>query len=93
MIDMIYAVICQLKKWWKDYSSLYQKIESYGTWMHYIDNVWIIESTKDAQQISNDLLPFIDQEKDFILVIQIAKNYQGWLPKEAWNWMNERNFY
>lgn len=89
---MLYAVIYQLKNMRKNYESLYQKIEDYGTWMHYIDNLWIIESSKDADQITNDLLPFIDQKKDFILVLQIARNYHGWIPREAWDWMGERIF-
>jgi len=89
---MLYAVMCQLKKRWKNYSSLYQKIESYGTWMHYIDKVWIIETTDDANKISNDLLPFIDQQSDYILIIKLAQDYQGWFPEGAWNWMNERVF-
>jgi len=36
--------------------------------------------------------PTIDK-KDFILIIEIRKNYQGWLPKEAWDWINERVSY
>jgi len=90
---MIYAVIYELKKWRKDYSSLFEKIKEYGTWMHYIDNVWIIESSYDADKISQDLLPLIDQKDDYLLVIKIASDYQGWLPKDAWDWMKERYFY
>jgi len=87
---MLYAVIYKLKKWGKDYSSLYQKLQDYDAWMHYIDNFWIIDSSKYANDISKDLLPLIDQKNDYILIIQISRDYQGWLPKEAWSWINER---
>lgn len=90
---MLYAIICQLKNRWKDYRDLYQKIEGYGTWMHYIDNVWIVETTSDVEKITEDILPLIDQHSDFILVIKLAPNYQGWLPKETWDWMNARQYY
>jgi len=88
---MLYAVICELKNRWKNYSSLVQKIESYGTWMHYIDNVWVIETWDNADKITEDLLPLIDQDKDSLLIMRLAREAQGWLPKEAWEWMSERN--
>lgn len=89
---MLYAVIYELKNKRKNYTNLFQKIKDYGTWMHYIDNVWIIESTNDANTIYNDIFPLIDQQKDYILVLKIASDYQGWLPKDAWDWMNKRLF-
>ena len=89
---MFYAIIYELKNKTKDYTGLYEKIKTFGAWMHYIDHLWIIKSDKQATEISTELLPLIDKNKDYIIVIQIAKNYQGWLPKKAWDWLKERTF-
>lgn len=86
---MFYAVIYQLKNKTKDYSNLFNKIKSYGTWMHYIDTLWIIQSSLSADAISESLFPFIDQSKDYLLVIRITSEYQGYLPKDAWEWMSK----
>ena len=60
--------------------------------MHYIDTLWIIESSLSADSISTQLIPLIDQSIDYLLVIRIASDYQGWLPKDAWEWMRQRAY-
>ena len=89
---MLYAIIYDLKNEKKDYSSLYEKIKGYGTWMHYIDNLWIIESSLEVTIISKDLRPLIDQKKDYLLIIELVKNYHGLLPKNAWDWLITKIF-
>lgn len=59
-------------------------------WWHYIDNAYIIITSKTttATNISN----FIRQNmpnKNFIVSELNLKNHDGWLPQEAWDWINK----
>jgi hypothetical protein len=27
---------------------------------------------------------------DYLLVVRVTRPYQGWLPKDAWEWVNSR---
>ena len=63
--------------------------------MHYFDDVWFLEphSLNSAKDIYDNLVPFIDGEKDYLLVTEItSKDYYGWLPKDAWEYLRARNF-
>jgi len=92
---MVYAIILDLEENSKrDFRPLYKKIKSLGAWMHYLDSTWLVapSNLKMANDIYNELKPFIDEEEDYLLVVEVTRNYQGWLPKEAWDWMNQRSF-
>jgi hypothetical protein len=76
----------------KDYSSFYEVIKgNCAEWWHYFDTTWIVTTSYTANDFSQLLLAHIDQE-DRLLVIQVRKNYQGWLEKDAWDWLNSKNF-
>ena len=91
---MVFAIIYDIDDKKRDYSQLYEKIKSLGTWMHYIDSAWIVSPSASltAQQIYDELLPFIDETDDYLLIIQVMDKYQGWLPPDAWDWMHKRTF-
>jgi hypothetical protein len=86
---MIYAVNYDLKKPGRDYSGLHEAIKSCGVWWHYLGSTWLVDTTLDAAGIFASLKPHIDTN-DYMLVIRVAGDKQGWLPKEAWNWINQR---
>ena len=91
---MVFAIICDIDDEKRDYSQLYEKIKSFGAWMHYIDSTWFVSpsTSRTANQMFDELRPFINEEDDYLLVIEVKKNYQGWLPKDAWDWMNKRDY-
>jgi hypothetical protein len=43
-----------------------------------------VDTTLNAHGIWDRLTPHIDKN-DFFLVIGVTRNYQGWLPKDAWD--------
>lgn len=86
---MIYAVNYDLKAPGRDYSGLYTAIQGCGEWWHYLGSTWLINTTLDAQQIWSRLSMHVDRN-DVVLVIGVSKDYQGWLPQEAWQWINDR---
>lgn len=86
---MIYAINYDLKQPGQNYASLYRAIMSCGVTWHYLDSTWLVETSLDATGITNILAPHIDRD-DSVLVIGVTRDYQGWLPKEAWQWINKR---
>lgn len=61
--------------------------------MHYFDDSWLISpvSLNNSRAIYDQLIPFIDGDKDYILVLHLTiTDYYGWLPKDAWDWIKER---
>lgn len=87
---MIYAINYDLKRPGQNYEALYDGIKSCGVWWHHLDSTWLVDTTLTAQGIWNKLEPYIDKN-DFFLVIGVTRDYWGWLPKEAWEWINSRS--
>ena len=75
-------------KYKSEYNSLYVAIKGLGRWWHYLDSTWIVKTNMSAQQIWNLLGKHI-VTSDRMLVIKIdISDKQGWLPKDAWDWIN-----
>ena len=88
----VYLVAVQLRRPNADYGPVIGMIKNVGiAWMYYIPHVVLIQSHETAAAINLKILKFITKE-DYILVIQVTKQYQGWLPKEAWDWLNTAGY-
>ena len=57
-------------------------------WWHYIDNTYIVVTKLDINSIHNIIFPEVPHRNLFIIEIH-PKNFQGWLPKNAWSWLNK----
>lgn len=86
---MIYAINYDLKRPGQNYDALYAAIKGCGDTWHYLGSTWLVDTTLDATGIWNRLVPHVDKN-DFFLVIGVTRNYSGWLPQDAWNWLNAR---
>jgi hypothetical protein len=74
----------------KDYKDFYNALKMQGPWWHYLASTWLIETNRNAQQVFEALHPHMEQQ-DSILVAEMAPSYPfGWLPKDAWDWVNSR---
>lgn len=73
----------------KDYEKLHTAIKNLGSWWHYLESVWLIETNSSAAEVGKHLIQFIDKD-DRLMAIRISKDYDGWLPTEAWSWLNEK---
>jgi hypothetical protein len=88
----VLLVTYTLRNQLKDYSSFYSAIKSNGTkWWHYIDAAWIVQTSLTADQFAHQLFPHIEKP-DYLLVVRITGEHQGWLPKDAWDWINSLNY-
>src|SRR5688500_17377438 len=87
---MIYAINYDLKRPGQNCEALYDAIKNCGaSWWHYLGSTWLVDTSLEAADIWNRLAPHVDKN-DFFLVIGVTRDYQGWLPVAAWEWINSR---
>jgi hypothetical protein len=84
---MILLITYDLKKPGKDYTALYNVIKTAPKWWHYLESTWIIQTPESVDTWNSRLTKVLDQN-DHLLIVDITKRpRQGWLPKEAWDWI------
>ena len=81
-----FSINYDLKAPSRNYDGLYEAIKASGKWWHYLDSTWIVITNENAEQIWSRLAQQIDKN-DFLLIIEVRGNVQGWLPKDAWEWI------
>jgi hypothetical protein len=84
----VYSINYDLKKPGMDYQDLYDAIKQYN-WWHYLESTWLVHTNDSASDIFKRLKPHID-DNDSILIIEAGKDKAGWLPEEAWDWINKK---
>jgi hypothetical protein len=82
-----YLITYDLKTKGRDYSPLYEALKALGPWWHYLDASWLIKTTDSPSTIWKRLAPHITRN-DFVLIIEVRDNAQGWLPPKAWEWIH-----
>lgn len=87
---MIYAINYDLKKPGQDYTDLHEAIKACGTWWHHLGSTWLVDTSLSAAGIWQKLAPHVD-DNDRVLVIGVTRAHQGWLPQDAWDWINARS--
>lgn len=88
---MLYLITYAINKD-RDNTAFYNAIQNLGEWWHYIDNTWIIRSNETANQLYQRLSSFSGININRLLIIKIDENNkQGWLPREAWDWINQNS--
>lgn len=50
---------------------------------------WLVETDDDVSVWSQRLVGAISPN-DRLLIVRITAPYQGWLPQETWNWLQQR---
>ena len=85
---MVYLVSYDLRKPNQNYEGLFEELKRSPAWWHYLDSTWLISTSESAAQIYHRLAIYINPP-DNILIIQVTKDYYGWLPKEAWAWIKQ----
>ena len=82
-----YCVSYDLNNPGQHYEPLYQELKKCAGWWHYLDSTWLVHTSESADNLAKRLLAVID-ENDRLLVINVGKDHQGWLPQKAWDWIN-----
>jgi len=87
---MIELITYDLNKPGKDYSDLYKAIKATSSsWWHYLTSVWLVDTSLSTQQIYQRLKGHIDQN-DELFIVRITRDYKGYLPRKAWEWLRNR---
>ncbi|BEU87846.1 hypothetical protein TAMA11512_13100 [Selenomonas sp. TAMA-11512] len=88
---MVYLITYDLNRPGQNYDSLYQAIKALGSsWWHYLDSTWLVNTELNAKQITQRLTKCLDKS-DRLLVIKTTRAYDGWLKKEAWEWIHQHS--
>jgi hypothetical protein len=86
---MIHLVTYDLRRPGQTYDAIHERIRSLGDWWHYLESTWMIHTDLRASEISAHLRSVIDAN-DLLLVAEVTADNDGWLPPEAWTWINQR---
>jgi len=88
-MNKVYLLTYDLHYPGQNYHGLKQIIENNFNWWHYMESAWLLYTSLSANQIWNTISSVID-ENDRVLIIEVTNNKQGWLTREAWDWINSR---
>ena len=88
---MILLVTYDLKTPGRNYTPFYEALKAQGQWWHYLTSTWLLDTKNGPQGVYDALGPHLSQ-LDRILVIRVSNLHQGYLPKDAWDWINSRTY-
>lgn len=71
-----------------NYELLEQELKKFEKWWHYLERTWIVVSDDTPKEIWNKIEDKVNKNK-YLLIIEIKKNTNGWLPQKAWDWIKE----
>jgi hypothetical protein len=81
-----YIVSYDLNQSATKYNALFEELKRSHRWWHYLNSTWIVLRYEALAEFGPKLRPLIFQGDR--LLIQPAKGpSDGWLPKEAWEWL------
>lgn len=84
----VYAICYELNRPGHSYKDMHKTIAEFGHWWHQLDSTWLLRTEKTANEVARALRSHM-APNDRLLVIQVTDDYQGWLPKEAWEWIRK----
>ena len=72
-----------------DYTQFYEALKTQGTsWWHYLSSTWLISTTKRPDEVLDALRSYLGPN-DRLLIAEMGNGYNGWLPKDAWDWIQK----
>jgi hypothetical protein len=76
----------------KDYAPFFDAVKgNCDYWWYYLNATWIVVTDHSANDFAKLLYPHIETT-DRLLVAKLAGDHQGWLPEDAWKWLNEKQY-
>ena len=86
----IYLISYDLRKPGQNYTPLYDAIKAYGDWQHPMESLWAVYTGMNANSISENLRSKMDENDSLFVVAMDCSDYQGWMSKNFWEWVNKR---
>lgn len=88
---MKYLISYDLQTPGKDYNSLYNILKSAPGWAHYLESTWFISSNESLEFWHEKIKNVIDANDNFFIVDISDSGSDGWLPRNAWEWLNSHS--
>jgi hypothetical protein len=88
---MILLISYDLKVPGRDYSKLYDTIKAAPSWCHYLESTWFISTTETVATWADKIRGVVDENDRFIVVDITGRSRNGWLPRNAWDWLSQHN--
>jgi hypothetical protein len=73
----------------RDYEQFFVELRGNSVnWWHFIGQTAVVSSHLDADSFAKKLIQQIETT-DSLLVVKVEPHqFQGWLPPQAWDWLN-----
>jgi hypothetical protein len=71
-----------------DYAGLFEALKASPNWWHYLESTWLIITEETATQVWNRISNHVHKD-DRVLIIEVRDRSQGWLPEQAWDWIDQ----
>lgn len=87
---MVYMITYDLNSTGQRYNELISAIKeaSNGCWCTFWKSSYLIQSPLSPSRITDRLKPYLDSN-DRLLVIEVKRNYQGWLTDDERSYIND----
>lgn len=74
----------------KDYSQFFVALRGNALqWWHFIEQTCIVTTLHDVNAYTKLLIPHIEKTDSLLVTKIVPHEFQGWLPKDAWDWLNK----
>jgi|SRR6266446_10830629 len=70
------------------YEDFYATIKNYDAWFNYTPNLWIVLTKIPMATVADSLRSKI-RTADWLIVMPAKGPVDGWLPEQAWKWVND----
>jgi hypothetical protein len=84
-----YLVILEANTTGVNYTQFTSELQRSEDWWHYMGSTWIVLRRETLVELQAKLVPMVGQF-DRLLILPAKGPGAGWLPKDAWAWL-ERN--
>lgn len=72
-----------------DYAALEEEIKKCKHFWNYMDNTFIVITGETVDEIWSRIENYLPK-KDNLIIIGVTSHCQGALPRDAWDWINDR---
>lgn len=84
-----YIICYDLKQPTAQYERLFNELKRSPWWWHYLKSTWMVVRYDALVELQPKLVPLIFKG-DFMLIMPAKGPAGGWLPKEAWTWIENK---
>lgn len=87
----VYSVTYDLNQTGQNYEGVIGEIKKSRAYIKYQKSAWLINTLETPDQVVARIEKYLDKN-DSLLVIEVKKNYQGWLTDDQWKFIREELF-